>query len=754
MANPNDLPNLYAWYRADSFNQPEGSTVGTWTDKSGNGRHMVAAGTPAFRLDVVGGQPAVEYVNSDGDFHNVNFAWSSNMADHTVFAVFKASAGPTQNMMFAGTASALGAGLAYKYSTGEVVGRATQVGPTVIELYALCPLEEWHFAYKRQDSGTSFQLAIDGGVELTNAFGTQAPEVGTDARLAGDGGAFWSGQLAEAIFYSTNLSTTQTRAIVDYLRARYFAVTPAQNEQMRDVLSRRLWNFRRANGIFSTSAPLWMLDADILDRVASECQYGPGPGADDPLRQGWRGKVWQRHPFSILRVEDSPEGFVRLTLLDRRSLDVLLWETGRTDKPATALNASRESGVARIMRGNVITFTRATRAFVVTPSDPSSVSEIQEGRRAFTAAGEWFESARTNEIKRSSFLSGTTGLTLAGTGTGGSAIATDPDDLFFNREIAASSLKFTAGSPHSVDLSAAFPVTVSFASGTDVRVSVDHKTDSGEPLHIRIQRAADSFYWNDDTGAFQAGLINNPLPTHGDRDPAQRWKSKSIDVGGSATTLTVTVLLPAAGTSARVSHLYHVQLEVGAFAGSRIVTDDIVITRAASVLSFAIPADPDRKCYNPALGTFFCEVIPDWSSADLTAGADPHVYHMTTDGGLDRDRLFYDAAALAWVGERKVGGNTYQATMPATVIAGTVYKLGFRWTGVEGELNLAPYTLSLFLDGVKGTDAVSEAPLFSPSGERLFFGSDAAGALQFNGALREKRVYPGALEDEEVQQLP
>jgi hypothetical protein len=126
---------------------------------------------------------------------------------------------------------------------------------------------------------------------------------------------------------------------------------------------------------------------------------------------------------------------------------------------------------------------------------------------------------------------------------------------------------------------------------------------------------------------------------------------------------------------------------------------------------------------------------------------------METNGGADHDALYYDASAGAWVFERKVGVTTYQATKTASVTRGTAVKLAARWTGVEAELDLAAYTISVFVDAAKGTDATSAAPTFT-SPETLHRGHDGSKAKHANGIIREVRIFPYAPTDEEVAALP
>jgi len=744
MAQPTDIATLYAWYRASTFSLADGATCGNWTDSSGNGRTLTVSNTPVYKTFQIAGYPAIRFVAGEADsFFLTTFNWLANLANHTIFAVFKPSSTGGLTAGIFGSSGGSGSECLYWDGAGNVRGRAVDanvVGGTL-------PVNTWAYAMKSQTNSSQIGCSLNGGVEVTTSKGALRPADQT-CFIGQDGGTAFSGDIAECFVFSSNLSTSDKAAMLDYLRSKYFDAVPSQNERMRDVLSRRLWLLRRPQGLLEVTVPLRMLDADILDRVALEHQGGP-----DPSGAGWRGKKWQRQAFSIQRMDVNPgASTVRLQLLDRRPLDVLLWDTARTDIPALGLDTTRRSGVAQMMKGNALVFVRAQRAWVANPGDASSVIEIASNAHAYSSAGEYLEEQRTNEISRSSFVDGTTGLTLTGTGTGGSAIATDPDERLFNPEVLAPSLKFTAGSPHSVDLKAAFPATSSIAGGTNVRLTIDHKTDSGEPLFYRLTRSADGWFWNDGSGAFQSGSIDNSLGTQSARDAGARYHSKKIPVGAGASTLTLTVLLPSGGTASRVSHLYHVQIEKGSFATSRIVSQGGV-AQSRDKTEHTIDVTTAAKVYDPALGALFCEFVPGWSSADLGSTEDRYIFWQETNGGADHDALYYDASAGAWVFERKIGGSTYTASKTASVTRGTAVKLAARWTGAEGELDVAAYTISIFVDGVKGTDATSAAPTFT-SPETLHRGHDGSKANHANGAIREIRIFPYALVDEEVAALP
>ena len=749
MALPTDISGLYAWYKASSLSLSEGDEVSTWTDSSGNARTMTGAtggaSKPKFRANLIAGYPAVELGTTVGSgyFTCVGFGWLTALASHTIFIVWRPRAAGDGGIVTAVGGGSLSEAIV-RPSANLIRKRWTNTVPTLYTAETALTDLEWHYVCGFQTGASQIGISVDGGAETTTATsGTRYGSVTNDARMGQDGSTYCDGWLAEVIIYSSSLSSGDKTLINGYLREKYFSSAPGQNEQIRDVLSRRLWMLRRAPGILEVEVPLSMLDVDVLDRIAVEAEFGPAPAG-----AGWGGKKWQRRAFTIQRQEwNVGQRTVKLTLLDRRPLDVLLWDTACTDER----NASaRQGGVARMMKGIGFTFSRQSNAWPVNPSDTTAITYCANNERAISQLGELLEEARTNECLRSSFVSGTTGLTLAGTGTNGSAIAVDTADLFFDQATSPNSLKFTAGSPHAAELRATFPATASWAT-TPARVTIDHKTDSGEGLYWRLQRSGDSNYWNDGTGAWQAGSVDNACAASTSRDPANRTISKSVTMDATSRTLTLSALLQSGGTAGRISHLYHVQIEKGTYPSSRIVTDAAAVTRVKTQLSHDVTTA--LKSYDPALGAFWCQVTPNWTSTELGSTEDMYLFYMETNGGADHDALFYDASAGAWVFERKVGGSTYTASKTASVTRGTTYAIGCRWTGVEAELDLTAYTISVFVDGVKGTDVTSAAPTFT-SPETLYRGSDSSFAKQANGQVREVRIFPYAPTDEEIARLP
>lgn len=154
------------------------------------------------------------------------------------------------------------------------------------------------------------------------------------------------------------------------------------------------------------------------------------------------------------------------------------------------------------------------------------------------------------------------------------------------------------------------------------------------------------------------------------------------------------------------------------------------------------------RTLSAAQGSFQCEV--NFAAVSSVANQTvAYAYH-------DADNwwwLYWDpvTATDRWVFEVRAAGTTYRAIKTATPSSSTWYQIGARWTGSNGENGDAPYTLSIFVDRVKGTDAVAVAAMTEASSSNFDFGSKAAaGTDQLNGQIRKIHSYQDVLTDTEM----
>jgi hypothetical protein len=207
----------------------------------------------------------------------------------------------------------------------------------------------------------------------------------------------------------------------------------------------------------------------------------------------------------------------------------------------------------------------------------------------------------------------------------------------------------------------------------------------------------------------------------------------------------VKVRIKAKTAAGQRNHLYDALLVDKPWPTSRIVSaQGLVYTREADLLSFS---NNSGARYWPNLhGTFVVgQLIPLWSSADIS-GYTMSLLWLQHDSN-NWVHIYYDGTNGRWVFERKVAGTVYQATKTHTMTAGTAFRLAFRWTSGEGELGLATFTQSVFVDGVKGTDVSSGAAPTEAASATAYYGKDPDRVDAF---VKYRLLTPQVLSDTEI----
>ncbi len=153
-----------------------------------------------------------------------------------------------------------------------------------------------------------------------------------------------------------------------------------------------------------------------------------------------------------------------------------------------------------------------------------------------------------------------------------------------------------------------------------------------------------------------------------------------------------------------------------------------------------------NRTWLAAQGGFVCEVY----LAAVSGAAKQTVAYAYHDAS-NWHHVFWDGANARWVFEVRAAGTTYRATKSASPSANTVYQIGARWTGSNLELGATAYTLSVWVDRVKGTDAVAAAAMTETASAFIDFGSKAAaGTEQLNGQIRKMHVFQYVPSNEEM----
>lgn len=529
----------------------------------------------------------------------------------------------------------------------------------------------------------------------------------------------------------------------DWLSACHAKITgvlaPVQLEQSRLVVSQMLRLRRRPIPMISIDLPILRADSEIGADITVSHRDIPWASS------GQRGaKAWERAYLRVLKqAPDYLAMRTSVTALDLRYYLTTLWDTLRSDEEPSA----QYQGVARLNQGGGRTFTRASKGWVPSPVAQARgivrVIQLSDDTEKTLYDGTLVEAATTNALKRSSAVSGATGYTDSG--ASGTWTTTTNADPLFDSSVTANLIVGTAGSPHSADLVRQWPDTASIAGGTYIALQVDHKDDSGAALGWKLQRLVDNWYYNATTPAWQAGTVTNLMTVR------TAWTQNSdqlgiFSVGASATALRLSLIIPSGGTASRVNRIAHAQITDTRWYPSRIVTDAAAVTTAADAISYE--NNTGKRSHVAAQGSNRVTVIPSFNSADLASGVTLVVWQVYHDAS-NYERLQYSSTSAAWEYVRRAAGSSTTASKAASVTAGTAVELVCRWTGTNAEWGNAAYTQSIFVNGVKGTDAVAAAAITETSPSTVYIGKDSSGN-HFCGRIYELDFSPFVWSDDEA----
>jgi hypothetical protein len=595
---------------------------------------------------------------------------------------------------------------------------------------------------KRTDSSTDncYLKVYLGGSSNTGSSETITTSYVTRGELFTDlrpGGGSWSeDDFRDNTFefvYLTSTSSPTTRITSLWVEVDYVP-SATKIEPVRRVLSRRLRLLRQPlttytctvkheSGDTESSALLDAYPGDIVAVSHFAIPHASNTGASVGV------KSWQRRNMILLRNEFNAAAMTaRLTLLDARHFWHGLWDVAVSRISAT----SQRDGIANLDAGATRTFLRDSSAWGEDPGDGRIIQAASQTEKNF-ANGHLLEQTIENLTLNSCFTDGVDSgdWTLEGE-SGGADIADDTSDTFWDTDETAKSCKLTAASPLGGTELGIKQTTGTINANTECCISTTHKDDSGYPAAINIQRAVDSWYYNAATPGWQSGSVWNDLTV---RSSATRDAIKSIDVGGTNTTITYKVA--AENTAAQINHIYDVQFEKNPYPTSRILTQSSTVTRADD--EFYYSNTKSNRTWYPIRGTAFAVVNPEWDTADLPSGAKRTLYYVKYDTN-NEDHVYYDEATGAWKFDRTVGGVTDSASKTLTITAGTEIKVCARWTSTEGEEGLSDPTLSIFA-------APDVAAL-------LQIGRKSADTNMLDGFVQHLYVTPQCLSDNEIARLP
>jgi len=584
------------------------------------------------------------------------------------------------------------------------------------------------------------------GTELSSSLGSSGSYTTVSGLLPRPGGGNWTPtDLADSTLQMR--LRMHTEPIVSNQRVTSFwwevnAITvPAKIEAARAVASMKIREARETLQRVQVPVPIEMLDHELMSLF--NLSHFSLPHEDSPAEHvvNWKRTLAQLRGVSL----DLNSMQLMQTFHLKRGYMVLDWDVSITTVPASA----RGDGTVRLSNGSR-GFVRDSIAYIEDPSS-GEVVEAPIDVEKQTINGLLIEgSSLGNYLKNSTFADGiASDWTTTGTGLSGSAIADDTTDLLFDADLSANSCKMTAGNPlPGTDLSIKQTSSSSFSANVVLTVSIDHKDDDGDTLDVEITRSVDSFYytgstWQSGQASITVTLANNVK---------DRFDIEGIDVGGSATSITVEIF--ARQTASQNNHVYHVQIDVSPYAKSRLLTHGTSPV-AGEADHLTITNDSTGRVWLPDRGTYRTQIMLEWSGADLTDG--------------DFRTLLYvgeDASNYEWVYFTKSAGNMFiryrrrrsavnaEASQQVTVTKNTLYNVGARWTSDQGELGLSNYTLSIFWDGVKGTDDTSAGILTMGADRDMLRGRSGVDANMLDGYILHHEITQQVLTDNEMGQFP
>ena len=89
---PASLSNCQLYVAADSLSLIDNDKIATWTDQSGNARHLTQTGAdilkPVFKTNIINSLPAVKFDIANGTFFNVG-TWMDGYTEIEMFVLYK-----------------------------------------------------------------------------------------------------------------------------------------------------------------------------------------------------------------------------------------------------------------------------------------------------------------------------------------------------------------------------------------------------------------------------------------------------------------------------------------------------------------------------------------------------------------------------------------------------------------------------------------------------------------------------------------
>lgn len=239
--SPADIPNLYAWWRADDF------TGSAWPDRSGHGRDLTIVGTPSQQTNVINGQ-SVARLNGTTDYFTQGSAadWKflSNGSSFSIQVIYKLDAdnpNKEQGIVDTGGLGTANVGFTMRHDDRAASSKDQRlefyISRGTVGTYALEAVtrdlgvisNRWHWSevnlsisnslFGGRTDGRLGDTAVDD--PPTGGYSSANPAATLHIGARTGGAAPFDGDIAEIIIYDTGLTNKQIRGLESYVVGRY-----------------------------------------------------------------------------------------------------------------------------------------------------------------------------------------------------------------------------------------------------------------------------------------------------------------------------------------------------------------------------------------------------------------------------------------------------------------------------------------------------------------------------------------------------
>lgn len=516
-------------------------------------------------------------------------------------------------------------------------------------------------------------------------------------------------------------------------------------EPVRQLMSILLW--LRRNRLRLVEQTVTLPHTDI---ALGESYHLDDPDFPTGDALGTSRRDWSAHPlFVVSKNERLGANEARIQAWDQRELAVSVWSPLHTDLGAD----DNWSGIPWLDRGGGRAVTRAQSGWVARPNDfrlrdaPSGYWRITPWGLSICGGSYTGYTSDTGELtwypdnnalllgtggEGTSLANGdTTGFTGWTVSVGGGGSVVVKEDTSYLRDVTG----YRRAARCTTDVYATshariYQDTSGFANTDVVRVHLKFQMVAGDPTNVEylLRRTTAPTDWSqtavDWVAASYWTKVGDGLALGGASlevvgDHYEYWSGPIIVGGTGAQTLRLYVG-PVAEDDGCVD-LFECSIVSTEGASMAVLRRDSVVTSTDAVVQAGDVVDLDNQSdyqiWDASRGTWSLMFTPLWDHEDLADGAVKVLVcanHQATAN--DREYLCYtrtNSTTGAWQYVRTVGGVTTTASFATSSAAGTLarrwtpVKFTMRWTSTSEEFGLAAYTQSLFVDGVKATDAVA-----------------------------------------------